>query len=220
MAPEPCGLEAKASGSFTTAVRALRDIGTPHTSQQEGTAVDSTERLIVLTGGPGSGKSTLAAALARRGFASMPEAGRAIIKDQVAIGGDALPWADRLKFAELMLAWDLRSYREAAALAGRVIFDRGIPDTIGYLELCGLPVPPHFEAAARAFRYRGEIFVAPPWPGIFANDTERRQSPAEAEATFVAVSAIYRRLGYRLIELPRAPVDVRADFLIAHIGLV
>lgn len=38
----------------------------------------------------------------------MPEAGRAIIQDQVAIGGAALPWADRLAFSELMLGWELR----------------------------------------------------------------------------------------------------------------
>jgi len=103
--------------------------------------VKDTERLIVLTGGPGSGKSTLAAALARRGFATMPEAGRAIIKDQRAIGGDGLPWADRAKFAGLMLCWDMRSYRHAAASKAPVVFDRGIPDSIGYLEECRLPIP-------------------------------------------------------------------------------
>ena len=53
-------------------------------------AIDS-DRLFVITGGPGSGKSTLIKALAERGFCTMPEAGRAIIRDQVAIGGEALP---------------------------------------------------------------------------------------------------------------------------------
>src|SRR3546814_13735359 len=36
----------------------------------------------VITGGPGSGKSTLIEALAVEGFDHMPEAGRAIIRDQ------------------------------------------------------------------------------------------------------------------------------------------
>ena len=147
----------------------------------------------------------------------MPEAGRAIIKAQRAIGGDALPWADRAKFSELMLGWDLRRYCDAAALETPVIFDRGIPDSIGYLELCGLSVPAHFEAAARAHRYRREVFIAPPWPEIFANDAERRQSLQEAEATFRAMCAVYTRLGYRLIELPRAPVEERAEFLAGRI---
>jgi hypothetical protein len=55
------------------------------------------------------GKTTLIDALAAEGIRHMPEAGRAIIRDQVAIGGTALPWADRAAFAELMLGWELRS---------------------------------------------------------------------------------------------------------------
>jgi predicted ATPase len=57
------------------------------------------DHLYVITGSPGSGKSTLIEALAASGIPSMPEAGRAIIQDQVAIGGDALPWSDRHAFA-------------------------------------------------------------------------------------------------------------------------
>ena len=69
----------------------------------------------IITGGPGSGKTTLIDALAAQGFHHMPEAGRAIIRDQIAIGGGALPWADRGAFAELMLSWELRSWHEAHA---------------------------------------------------------------------------------------------------------
>lgn len=49
----------------------------------------------VITGGPGSSKTTLIDMLASQGFHHMPEAGRAIIRDQVAISGTALPWANR-----------------------------------------------------------------------------------------------------------------------------
>jgi predicted ATPase len=63
--------------------------------------------------------------MARRGMTTMPEAGRAIIQDQVSIGGSALPWADRSAFAELMLSWELRSYREALQRCVPVLFDRG-----------------------------------------------------------------------------------------------
>lgn len=100
-----------------------------------------TDQLHVITGGPGSGKTSLIDALAGEGVRHMPEAGRAIIQDQVDIGGTALPWTDRDAFATLMLAWELRSYREAVSDPGPIIFDRGIPDVIGYLRLCGLPVP-------------------------------------------------------------------------------
>ncbi len=173
---------------------------------------------FVITGGPGAGKTTLLQTLAAQGLPHMPEAGRAIIQDQQAIGGSALPWADRLAFAEQMLGWELRSWREAARLPRPVLFDRGLPDIIGYLTLCGLPVPAHFQEAARRFRYASPVFIAPPWPEIFGQDTERKQDFAEAVATHAAMIRTYTALGYELLELPLASVENRARFIRARLG--
>ena len=172
----------------------------------------------VITGGPGSGKSTLIEALAVEGFDHMPEAGRAIIRDQVAIGGTALPWADRAAFAELMLGWELRSWHEAHDYEGPVIFDRGVPDVAGYLRLCGLPVPAHVSQAADLFRYQRRVFIAPPWRKIFTADAERKQDFAEAQATYEAMVAIYSGLGYELVTLPLASVAERVRFVRAAIS--
>jgi predicted ATPase len=177
-----------------------------------------TDGFFVITGGPGSGKSTLIEALIARGLDTMPEAGRAIIQDQVAIGGTALPWSDRAAFAELMLGWEMRSHRAAQVIGKTVVFDRGVPDVMGYLRLCELPVPPHVARAAELFRYNARVFIAPLWPEIFTQDTERKQSLAEAEATYHAVAGAYSGLGYELVPLPLAPVAERADFVMSAIA--
>lgn len=177
------------------------------------------ERFFVLTGGPGSGKSTLLAALERAGHFCAPEAGRSIIRAQVAIGGIALPWGDRAAFAELMLSWDIRSYQMAEQRSGITFFDRGVPDVAGYLRLCGLPVPPHMENAARIYRYHRLAFIAPPWPDIFAQDRERKQDFDEAVRTFETMAATYAGYGYELLELPRAPVKERVRFVLEMTGL-
>lgn len=176
--------------------------------------LNNTNNLYIISGGPGSGKSTLIKALTERGLTAMPEAGRAIIQHQLSIGGTALPWADRALFAELMLGWDLRSYQEALLLQKPVLFDRGIPDVMGYLRLCELPVPPHIEKAANTYRYNLCVFMAPPWPEIFTQDKERKQSFEEAVATYNSLAAVYADLGYELLILPMGPVKDRVQFVL------
>jgi len=171
-------------------------------------------RCIVITGGPGSGKTTLIDALAAGGLSTMPEAGRAIIRQQQAIEGQALPWVDPAAYAAQMLGWELRSFQEAELCSGPVFFDRGIPDIIGYLRLIGLPVPDHLMRAARLHRYQEPVFLAPFWPEIYGKDLERRQGLAEAEATGLEMARIYAELGYATVILPRAPVEERVAFLL------
>lgn len=179
---------------------------------------ENCDRLFVITGGPGSGKTALINVLGEHGISTMPEAGRTIIQDQVAIGGDALPGADRRAFAELMLSWEMRSYRAALKLSGPVVFDRGVPDALGYLRVSGLDIPGHMDRAAQIFRYHHRVFVAPPWREIFALDAERKQSFEEAQATYEAMIETYSGLGYDLIRLPLDSVEKRAQLVLATIG--
>jgi predicted ATPase len=172
----------------------------------------STERFIVISGGPGSGKSTLVQALAARGFSCTAEVGRRIIRQQMAIDGQALPWKDRALFAETMLALEIENH--LAQPPRTVWFDRGVPDVIGYLRLEGLPVPPHMLRAAERYRYHPEVLICPPWPEIFGQDEERRQTAEVAAATCAAMEDVYRSLGYGLVEIPRLPVEDRVGFVL------
>lgn len=173
---------------------------------------------IVITGGPGSGKTTLIEALAALGYAMEPEAGRAVIRAQQAIGGDALPWADRTRFADLMLDSDIAAHDRRSSTHAPVLFDRGIPDIVGYLDLCGLPAPPRLDGAARTLRYRQIVFIAPVWPKIFGQDAERRQDLDEAHRTHAAMMRIYPHYGYTLLDLPLASVEARVAFVCERIG--
>lgn len=169
---------------------------------------------IIVTGGPGAGKSTLIAELARRGYATSGESGRAILQLQQMIDGPAQHHRDAALYAELMLSWDMRAYEAMRATPSFVFFDRGIPDLLGYHAMMGLPQPPHFRAAGARFRYNPTAFIAPPWPEIYTTDAERKQDMAEAVRSCEALRACYAANGYRLIELPRTSVAARADFLL------
>ncbi|MEW2427234.1 AAA family ATPase [Micromonospora sp. NPDC047644] len=168
---------------------------------------------IVITGGPGAGKTTLIDSLRRAGYACVDEAGRQIIQDQLSIGGQALHTTDSRLFAEIMLSWEIRSYRQASQHPGPVFFDRGIPDLVGYYLLLGQPVPAHVTAAAQLFRYHQRVFTAPPWPQIYTTDSERHQDFSKAARTHDAMVTAYTQHGYQLSNLPRSDVASRVEFV-------
>lgn len=172
--------------------------------------------LFILTGGPGSGKTTLLQALAQAGHFCSGEAGRSIIKQQMQIDGRGLPWGDPTLYAELQLCWEIRSYHLALEHMGPVYFDRGIPDIVGYLRVAGLPVPNHVAKAVEMYRYNQRVFIAPPWPEIYRQDLERRQSFEDAVATYEAMAETYATAGYELVTLPRTSVEKRLKFVLGH----
>lgn len=172
--------------------------------------------LFVITGGPGVGKTTLLRELERRGFGCVPEVARAIIRRQLASGGDALPWADTARYTEFMLQGSIAAYNANKAATGPTVFDRGIPDVLCYARLICLDATAHIEAACEKYRYNQTVFIAPPWREIYSTDDERKQTWNEAVRTHEVMVEVYRGCGYQLVELPRVSAEERAEFVISR----
>lgn len=175
------------------------------------------DNFIIISGGPGGGKTTLIDALAMRGHGRTIEAGRFIIQAQAEIGGTGVHSGDQALFGELMLMHEIRNYREAQAAPGLVFFDRGVPELVGYLPMVGRPVPKHFRRAAELYQYNRRVFLTPPWREIYGNDVERRQDWDEAVRTYEHCAAIYQELGYETVELPKASVADRVQFVLRNV---
>ena len=179
----------------------------------------------VITGGPGSGKTTVLAELGRRGHPCISEDARAVIQEQVASGGHALPWEDAPRFAELLMERSIATYKEQAALwraqpaknaQAAIYFDRGIGDAFTCADLIGHTLPGTLAEQAKRYRYRDTVFLAPWWPEIYTTDSERRQGREEAERTEHAVTKTYIELGYRIVKLPLISPVERADFILSR----
>lgn len=176
-------------------------------------------RLVVISGCSGGGKSTLLTELGRRGHPVFAEPGRQIVKEELAIGGEALPWVDGgLKFGERVIWRAIHQMTLAAALGRTAFFDRGIVDAYAYLKPAGALTPPMANAAER-FRYARRMFMVPPWPEIFTTDAERRHGLDAALEDYQRLLVTYAELGYEIVEVPRAGVAERADFVLAHTPL-
>jgi predicted ATPase len=172
-------------------------------------------KLVVISGGPGVGKTTLIRALERRGFRCVEEVARRIIQEQVQAGGDALPWGDRERYCRMMLERSVESYRENAFAAGVSFFDRGIPDTLCYARLVGLPLEEEIMESCRRYRYWRRVLLAPPWEEIYETDGERKQGYAEAVTTYERMVEVYTDCGYECVEIPRDSIEERVEFVLS-----
>lgn len=174
---------------------------------------------FAITGAFGGGKSTLIAALAAKGHATVPEAGRQIVAEQLAAKGTALPWVDRAAFARLLFERSISAFDRAPAETC-VFFDRSFIEAIAYCAVIGMPVPKAWTEKAAARRFDGPVFVCPPWPEIFTQDNERRHDFDHACRDHAANIAAYAGAGYELIEIPRAPAADRAAFVLGKLGIL
>ena len=175
---------------------------------------DHSSRQVVLTGAPGAGKTTLLIAAAAAGFSTSPEVARTLLQQP---GGMAQRTADPLGFAEAMLEAHIREFAAATIKPGPVLFDRGFPDVVGFLDVSGLPVSKSVDAACRQIRYTGPILRAPAWAAIYQQDAERIQDWEQAVASDEAVTAAWRRYGYTVGDLPLIGVEERLAWLVGQL---
>ncbi|WP_347219147.1 AAA family ATPase, partial [Chryseobacterium sp.] len=144
----------------------------------------STKNYYVLTGGPGTGKTSLINGLSEKGYRCIPEVAREIIKNQVNNRGSALPWADKTGYAKLMWSESLNAYEQTLKNheSNPVFFDRGLLDTICYMEMEDIPVTDDLKSYLSSTIYK-KVFILPAWEDIYITDTERKQSWEEALRT-------------------------------------
>ncbi|MBA4049312.1 MAG: ATPase [Sphingomonas sp.] len=173
-------------------------------------------RRVVISGCSGGGKSTLLEVLAERGFATMAEPGRRVVRDEMAQGGTALPWVDMAAFAIRALALAQADHAAAAVAPDWVFFDRGIVDAAVALAASADAAVLAPLVAARP--YHPVMFLAPPWPEIYVRDAERPKDFATAVAEHERLARAYPTLGYRVVTLPRASPEQRADFVLATLA--
>lgn len=173
------------------------------------------QNFYVITGASGAGKSTLIAALADLGYATIPEAALAVLREQRKANSEVLPSVDRAAFMQAVLARSIGDYETALSLAKPVFFDRGIPEWLRFLDSGGNE---HRQVAARC-RYASTVFLAEPWPEIYVRDHERQASFDRAARSYEATVSAYIEAGYDICAIPKVSIQERVAFMLAQTGL-
>jgi predicted ATPase len=170
---------------------------------------------FVITGGPGCGKSTIIAELAKLGYPTFSESARDIIKQELAVGGDRLPWANWRAMQAVILELQLR--KEAAAESVG-FFDRGLPDGLAYYLFLGVSPPLELLKACSRAKYRA-VFLLERLPN-YENDAVRREDLESARRLTQFTETAYRSFGYEPVSVPVLPPAERAKFILQNAGII
>lgn len=175
-----------------------------------------TNNFYIITGGPGVGKTTLINELRGIGCMTVEEEARRVIKDQLTIGGDGVPWGNKALYAQLMFDASVRTFEKIKNknVSDPVYFDRGILDTVCYMNMENITISKETREIIRKSVYNNNVFILPPWREIYQTDSERKQSWKEALFTFNKMKETYLAYGYNVIEVPKISVLERGQFII------
>ena len=177
---------------------------------------------FILTGGPGAGKSCVIHELSHRGYQTVPESARNIIRQQTASGGNATQQGDKAAFCTLLLQQGMTDYQAHLKIDAPVFFDRALPGLRAYQTIAEgdewLVLLKQVTDAISQYRYNNTVFTFPPWKSIYTTDTERVHTFEQAVAAYSAVTAAHLDSGYKLIEVPKTTVENRVNFILSHIN--
>jgi predicted ATPase len=169
---------------------------------------------ILLIGGPSTGKTTLLNHLENLGYACLEEISRQVISNAQKEGIDQLFLEKPLLFSTLLRDARIKQFKDVEDFKNDFVFiDRGIPDTVAYMDFVNQEYPEDFIEACKAHIY-DLVFILPTWEKIHVIDQERYETFDQAKEIEEHLVQTYKQYGYSPIPVPTGPVEDRAQFLL------
>ena len=170
---------------------------------------------VVITGGPCSGKTTTFNELKKlckeRGIDAgfVEEAARDILKASMAKNSRCLPWKD-FRWFQLRL-FRMQNKRERAPKNRLVFMDRSKIDGIAYYWVDSANPHPVVSKSVKKNKY-DLVFFLERLP--YKKDDQRVEDETKAEKITRLVLEAYKRFGYKVVEVPLASPERRAEIIL------
>jgi len=162
---------------------------------------------IVITGGPGSGKSSLIDELENKKFNCEKEIVRSLTLEGKKDGNDQLFLKEPLNFSKTLL--DLRiSQFNKKQVASITFFDRGVQDTLAYLNFIKTKYDNDLLKKCEKVKYQ-MVFILPPWKEIYEQDKCRYETFEESIKIYEEIIKIYHFFKMKTIILEKDSIDNR-----------
>ena len=170
----------------------------------------------IISGAPGTGKTTIINALKKKDHYCAEEISRELIAEQLAIGGNILPWKDQISFENQIANRRYKQYLDSPENC-ICFFDRSSIDCIAYLNSNKLKATSQINQIIKNCIFNKTVFYTPIWEEIYKNDRERQESFNQSIKIDKHLKDSYIKFGYVLIEIPKLSVEERVKFILAQI---
>jgi len=165
---------------------------------------------ISLVGGPCTGKTALINALKDKGYPTIDESSREIVKKQKKMNGTLLPWIDRDTFQKEMVKLQIEK-RKACKNKKIVFSDTSIPCGIAYYLADNLKIPEEIWKSAKENKY--DLVFILDFPTEYENDEVRKETKEKAELIHKHLREIYKKLNCKIIEVPKINIESRVEMI-------
>lgn len=168
----------------------------------------------VITGAPNSGKSTILKELEKQGYKAYEEWARVYIDSEMQKGKTIEEIrVNELEFQKKILKLKI-DFEKTLNPSSLLFLDRGIPDSIAYMKLCGYGKDPILKKASKNCTYK-KVFLMELIK--YESDYARTESQEEALILDRLLEDAYKDLGMNVIRVPKMPVAERMSFIINNL---
>ena len=168
----------------------------------------------VITGAPCSGKSTTLYYLRQKGYKTVPEAARIYIDGEISAGKTIEQIRENEKeFQEKI--FDMKIIAEKKLPKNELLFlDRGMADTIAYLNLYSFPIKSSIIKMTKKNIYK-KMFLFERLP--YNKDYARTEDESMLQKLEDLLEEAYIKYGTPVIRVPVLPMEERLEFILNNL---